>query len=208
LHSVATDAGHRFERVIRGKSVKITISGKAAPCPLDHVKRRVKAPRLNVLWLSDFTYVATWTGFVYVAFMIDLYARRIVDWRPSPTEHSVLDVLQQAPHDRRPVHRGELVHHNDRDSQYVSINYAERLAEARFEPSVGSIGDAYDNALAETITGLYKAEVINGRVPWRSFESVQFVPLEWVDWLDSRRLLEPIGNIPPAEEEQRYHILE
>ncbi|WP_456651275.1 MULTISPECIES: IS3 family transposase [unclassified Bradyrhizobium] len=199
-----------LQGVIRGKPVKTTISDKAAPCPLDHVNRQFKAPRPNVLWLSDFTYVATWTGFVYVAFVIDAYARRIVGWRASRTAHAgfVLDALEQALHDRRPVHRGGLVHHSDRGmSQYVSIKYTERLAEAGVEPSVGSVGDSYDNALAETINGLYKAEVIHRRGPWRSFEAVEFATLEWVDWFNNRRLLEPIGNIPAAEAEQRYYAM-
>jgi putative transposase len=198
-----------LQGVIRGKPVKTTISDKAAACPLDHVNRQFKAPRPNVLWLSDFTYVPTWSGFVYVAFVIDAYARRIVGWRASRTAHAgfVLDALEQALHDRRPVHRGGLVHHSDRGSQYVSIKYTERLAEAGVEPSVGSVGDSYDNALAETINGLYKAEVIHRRGPWRSFEAVEFATLEWVDWFNNRRLLEPIGNIPPAEAEQRYYAM-
>ena len=196
-----------LQGVIRGKSVKTTISDKATPCPLDHVNRQFKAPRPNVLWLSDFTHVATWTGFVYVAFVIDAYARRIVGWRASRTAHAgfVLDALEQALHDRRPVHRGGLVHHSDRGSQYVSIKYTERLAEAGVEPSVGSVGDSYDNALAETINGLYKAELIHRRGPWRNFEAVEFATLEWVDWFNNRRLLEPIGNIPPAEFELMYY---
>ena len=195
--------------VIRGKPVKTTVSDKAAPCPQDHVKRQFQAPRPNVLWVSDFTYVATWQGFVYVAFVIDTFARRIVGWRASRTAHTafVLDALEQALHDRRPVHRGGLVHHSDRGSQYVAIKYTERLAEAGIEPSVGSVGDSYDNALAETINGLYKAEVIHRRGPWRSFEAVEFATLEWVDWFNHRRLLEPIGNIPPAEAEQRYFAM-
>jgi transposase InsO family protein len=151
--------------VIRGKPVRTTVSDKAAPCPLDHVNRHFRAPAPNRLWVSDFTYVATWSGFAYVAFVIDTYARRIVGWRASRTAHAsfVLDALEQALHDRRPVHRGGLVHHSDRGSQYVSIKYTERLAEAGMEPSVGSVGDSYDNALAETINGLYKAEVIHRR---------------------------------------------
>ncbi|WP_086008380.1 IS3 family transposase [Nitrobacter hamburgensis] len=198
-----------LQGAIRGKSVRTTMSDKAAPCPLDHVNRQFKAPRPNVLWLSDFTYVATWTGFVYVAFVIDAYARRIVGWRASRTAHAgfVLDALEQALHDRRPVHRGGLVHHSDRGSQYVSIRYTECLTEAGIEPSVGSVGDSYDNALAETINGLYKAEVIHRRGPWRSFEAVEFATLEWIDWFNNRRLLEPIGNIPPAEAEQRYYAM-
>ncbi|ODP38964.1 transposase [Sphingomonas turrisvirgatae] len=193
--------------VIRGKPVLTTISDRAAPCPLDRVNRQFRAPAPNMLWVSDFTYVATWAGFVYVAFVIDTYARRIVGWRASRTAHAsfVLDALEQALHDRRPVHRGGLVHHSDRGSQYVSIKYTERLAEAGIEPSVGSVGDSYDNALAETINGLYKAEVIHRRGPWRNFEAVEYATLEWVDWFNHRRLLEPIGNIPPAEAEEQYY---
>ncbi|RSX88911.1 IS3 family transposase [Sphingomonas koreensis] len=193
--------------VIRGKPVRTTISDRAAPCPLDRVNRQFRAPAPNRLWVSDFTYVATWAGFVYVAFVIDTYARRIVGWRASRTTHAsfVLDALEQALHDRRPVHRGGLVHHSDRGSQYVSIKYTERLAEAGIEPSVGRVGDSYDNALAETINGLYKAEVIHRRGPWRNFEAVEYATLEWVDWFNHRRLLEPIGNIPPAEAEEQYY---
>jgi len=198
-----------LQGIIRGKPVKTTVSDKAAPCPLDRVNRHFKAPAPNMLWLSDFTYVATWQGFVYVAFVIDAFARRIVGWRASRTAHAgfVLDALDQALHDRRPVHRGGLIHHSDRGVQYVSIKYSERLAEAGIEPSVGSVGDSYDNALAETINGLYKAEVIHRRGPWRNFEAVEFATLEWVDWFNNRRLLEPIGNIPPAEAEQRYYAM-
>jgi putative transposase len=156
-----------LQGVIRGKPVRTTISDKSAPCPLDQVNRQFHAPAPDRLWLSDFTYVATWAGFVYVAFVIDAYARRIVGWRASRTAHAgfVLDALEQALHDRRPLHGGGLIHHSDRGSQYVSIKYTERLAEAGIEPSVGSVGDSYDNALAETINGLYKAEVIHRRGP-------------------------------------------
>lgn len=198
-----------LQGVIRGKPVKTTISDKAAPCPLDRVNRQFQAPAPNRLWVSDFTYVSTWRGFVYVAFVIDAYARRIVGWRVSRTAHAsfVLDALEQALHDRRPIHGGGLVHHSDRGVQYVSIKYTERLAEAGIEPSVGSVGDSYDNALAETINGLYKTEVIHRRGPWRSFEAVEFATLEWVDWFNNRRLLEPIGNIPPAEAEERYYAM-
>ncbi len=198
-----------LQGVIRGKPVRTTISNKAAPCPLDHVNRQFHAPAPNMLWVSDFTYVATWAGFVYVAFVIDVYARYIVGWRVSRTAHAsfVLDALEQAIHERRPVHRGGLVHHSDRGSQYVSIRYSERLAEAGIEPSVGSVGNSYDNALAETINGLYKAEVIHRRGPWRSFEAVEYATLEWVDWFNNRRLLEPIGNIPPAEAEELYYAM-
>jgi len=172
-----------LQGVIRGKPVRTTISDKAAPCPLDHVNRQFHAPAPNRLWVSDFTYVSTWAGFVYVAFVIDVYARYIVGWRVSRTAHAsfVLDALEQALHDRRPMQGGGLIHHSDRGSQYVSIRYTERLAEAGIEPSVGSVGDSYDNALAETINGLYKAEVIHRRGPWRNFEAVEFATLEWVD---------------------------
>jgi len=198
-----------LEGAIRGKPIRTTVQDKAAPCLLDHVNRVFHASAPNTLWLSDFTYVSTWSGFVYVAFVIDAYARRIVGWRVSRTAHAsfVLDALEQALHERRPAHRAGLVHHSDRGSQYVSIRYTERLAEAGIEPSVGSVGDSYDNALAETINGLYKAEVIHRRGPWRSFEAVEFATLEWVDWFNNRRLLEPIGNIPPVEAEARYYAM-
>jgi transposase InsO family protein len=196
-----------LQGVIRGRRVRTTIGDKAVPCPLDRVFRQFRAPRPNVLWVSDFTYVATWAGFVYVAFVIDAYARRIVGWRVSRSAHAgfVLDALEQALHDRRPVSGSGLVHHSDRGVQYVSIKYTERLAEAGLEPSVGSVGDSYYNALAETINGLYKAEVIHRRGPWRSMEAVEYATLEWVDWFNNRRLLEPIGNIPPAEAETAYY---
>jgi putative transposase len=198
-----------LQGVVRGKPVRTTVSDKATPCPLDHVNRQFHAPMPNVLWLSDFTYVSTWAGFVYVAFVIDAYARRIVGWRVSRTAQAgfVLDALEQALHDRRPTRRDGLIHHSDRGVQYVSIKYTERLAEAGIEPSVGSVGDSYDNALAETVIGLFKAEVIHRRGPWRSFEPVEFATLEWVDWFNHRRLLEPIGNIPPAEAEERYYAM-
>jgi putative transposase len=198
--------GMGLQGVIRGRTVRTTIGDKAAACPLDHVNRQFHAPAPNRLWLSDFTYVATWSGFVYVAFVIDAYARRIVGWRVSRTTHAgfVLDALEQALHERRPARGNGLVHHSDRGSQYVSIKYTDRLATAGIEPSVGSVGDSYDNALAETINGLYKAELIHRRGPWRSFEAVEFATLEWVDWFNHRRLMGPIGNIPPAEAEHRY----
>jgi transposase InsO family protein len=201
--------GIGLQGVIRGKPIRTTIQNTSAPCPLDHVNRAFHAPAPNLLWLSDFTYVSTWSGFVHAAFVIDAYARRIVGWRVSRTAHAgfVLDALEQALHERRPVHGSGLVHHSDRGSQYVSIRYTERLAEAGIEPSVGSVGDSYDNALAETINGLYKTEVIHRRGPWRSFEAVEFATLSWVDWFNNRRLLEPIGNIPPAEAEERYYAM-
>jgi putative transposase len=193
--------------VIRGKSQKTTVSNKADVCPLDLVNRQFRASSPNQLWVSDFTYVSTWSGFVYVAFVIDVFSRRIVGWRVSRTAHTdfVLDALEQALHQRRPDTDRSLVHHSDRGSQYVSIRYTERLAEAGVEPSVGSVGDSYDNALAETINGLYKAEVIHRSGPWKSFEAVEFATLKWVDWFNNHRLLGPIGNIPPAELEANYY---
>jgi len=196
-----------LQGVVRGREVRTTVSNPAVVCPLDRVNRQFHAPRPNALWLSDFTYVATWQGFVYVAFVIDAFARRIVGWRVSRTAHAsfVLDALEQALHERRPVQGSGLVHHSDRGVQYVSIRYTERLADAGIEPSVGSVGDSYDNALAETINGLYKTEVIRRRGPWRSLETVEFATLDWVDWFNNRRLFEPIGTIPPAEAEARYY---
>jgi len=196
-----------LQGVVRGREVRTTVSNPAVVCPLDRVNRQFHAPRPNALWLSDFTYVATWQGFVYVAFVIDAFARRIVGWRVSRTAHAsfVLDALEQALHERRPVQGTGLVHHSDRGVQYVSIRYTERLADAGIEPSVGSVGDSYDNALAETINGLYKTEVIRRRGSWRSLETVEFATLDWVDWFNNRRLFEPIGNIPPAEAEARYY---
>ncbi len=193
--------------VIRGKPVRTTVSDRSAPCALDRVNRQFHAPAPDMLRVSDFTYVPTWAGFVYVAFVIDTFARRIVGWRASCTAHAgfVLDALEQALHARQPARSGGLIHHSDRGSQYLSIRYTERLAEAGIEPSVGSVGDSYDNALAETINGLYKAEVIHRRGPWRSFEAVEYATLEWVDWFNHRRLLEPIGNILPAEAEAQYY---
>ena len=192
---------------VRGKAVKTTVSDRASPCPLDRVNRQFRAPRPNVLWVSDFTYVSTWQGFAYVAFIIDVFARRIVGWRVSRTAQAgfVLDALEQALHQRRPLRQDGLVHHSDRGSQYLAIRYSERLTEAGIEASVGSVGDSYDNALAETINGLYKAELVHRRGPWRSHNQLELATLEWVDWFNNRRLLEPIGNIPPAEAEARYY---
>ena len=196
-----------IEGIVRGKKVRTTIPDKAAPCPMDRVNRQFRTPAPNMLWVSDFTYVSTWSGFVYVAFVIDAFARRIVGWRVSRSARAdfVLDALEQALHERRPLNRGGLVHHSDRGAQYVSIRYTERLAEAGIEPSVGSVGDSYDNALAETVIGLFKTEVIPRSGPWRSLDAVEFATLEWVDWFNNHRLLEPIGNIPPAEAEACFH---
>jgi transposase InsO family protein len=179
----------------RGKKVRTTISDSKAPCPLDRVNRVFTAERPNQLWVSDFTYVSTWQGWLYVAFVIDVYARRIVGWRVSRSMQTdfVLDALEQALYERQPERAESLVHHSDRGSQYVSIRYTERLAEAGIEPSVGSRGDSYDNALAETINGLYKTELIHRRAPWKTRESVELATLEWVHWFNHIRLLEPIG---------------
>ena len=192
--------------VVRARSIRTTVSDTTAPCPHDRVNRQFRVLRPNALWVSDFTYVATWSGFVYVAFVIDAFARRIVGWRVSHTARAefVLDALEQALHERQPW-RASLIHHRDRGVQYVSLKYTERLAEAGIEPSVGSVGDSYDNALAETVIGLFKTEVIHRHGPWRSFEAVEFATLEWVDWYNNRRLLEPIGSIPPAEAEAAYY---
>jgi transposase InsO family protein len=191
---------------VRGKAVRTTVSDSSAPCPQDKVNRQFKADRPNQLWVTDFTYVSTWQGWLYVAFVVDAYARRIVGWRVSRSMQTdfVLDALEQALYARRPA-RGELICHSDRGSQYVSIRYSERLAEAGIEPSVGSKGDSYDNALAETINGLYKAEVIHRRGPWKSREAVEIATLEWVNWFNHHRLLEPIGYITPAEAEANYY---
>jgi len=190
----------------RGKIIRTTVPNKTVPCPLDRVKRQLRADRPNQLWVSDFTYVSTWQGWLYVAFVIDVFARRIVGWRVSSNMHTdfVLDALEQALYARQPG-LGNLIHHSDRGSQYVSIRYTERLAEAGIEPSVGSRDDSYDNALTETINGLYKAELIHKRGPWKTREAVEFATLEWVSWFNHHRLLEPIGYIPPAEAEANYY---
>ena len=192
--------------VVRGKGIKTTISDANAVCPLDRVNRQFSAERPNALWVADFTYVKTWQGFVYVAFVIDVFARYIVGWNVSSSAHTgfVLDALEQGLYDRQPERDGGLIHHSDRGVQYVSIRYTERLAEAGVEASVGSVGDSYDNALAETINGLYKAEVIH-RQSWKNRDAVELATLTWVDWFNHRRLLGPIGNIPPAEAEAMYY---
>jgi transposase InsO family protein len=193
---------------VRGRAwVTTTQAQTDAQRPADLVERNFTATRPNQLWVSDFTYVATWRGFVYVAFVIDVFARRIVGWRASASLRTdlALDALDQAIYDRCDDDTGDLVHHSDRGTQYLSIRYTERLADAGIELSVGSRGDAYDNALAETVIGLFKTEVIRRRGPWRSLEAVEFATLEWVDWFNHRRLLEPIGYIPPAEYEARYY---
>ena len=194
-----------LQGAVRGRKCRTTIADDSAQRPLDHVNRQFWATRPNELWVADFTYVATWSGFVYVAFVIDVFARRIIGWRVARSMHAelVLDALEQAIWSRSGVEG--VVHHSDRGSQYLSIRYSERLAEAGAQPSVGSVGDSYDNALAESIIGLFKTEIIHRRGPWRHLEAVEYATLEWVDWFNHRRLLEPIGNIPPAELEATYH---
>ena len=195
-----------LQGAVRGRRFKTTIADDGAARPADLVKREFVATRPNQLWVADLTYVATWRGFVYVAFVIDVFARHIVGWRVSSSLRTdlALDALEQALY-ARPT-SDELVHHSDRGSQYLSIRYTERLAEAGIEPSVGSVGDSFDNALAESVIGLYKTEVIRRRGPWRHLEAVEFATLEWVDWFNHRRLLTPIGNVPPAEFEQQYYL--
>jgi transposase InsO family protein len=175
------------------------------PCPADLVKRQFVASRPNQLWVADITFVATWLGFVYVAFVTDVFSRRIVGWRVSRSLKTelVLDALEQAVWSRSET--TGLIHHSDRGCQYLSIRYSERLADVGIKASVGSVGDSYDNAMAETINGLFKAEVIYRRGPWRTIEEVEYATLDWVDWFNQRRLLEPIGNVPPAEFEQMYY---
>jgi putative transposase len=194
-----------IQGVRRGKVVKTTQPNPAAVCPLDKVNRQFRASRPNELWVSDFTYVSTWQGWLYVAFIIDVFARRIVGWQVSRSMHTdfVLDALEQALYERQPED-DTLIHHSDRGSQYVSIRYTERLAEAGIEPSVGSRGDSYDNALAETINGLYKAELIHRCGPWKTKDALELATLKWVHWFNHHRLLEPIGYIPPVEAEANY----
>ena len=193
---------------VRGRAWTTTTQSESeAKRPGDLVDRNFTATRPNQLWVSDFTYVATWRGFVYVAFVIDVFARRIVGWRVSSSlvTDFVLDALEQAIYDRCGDAPAGLVHHSDRGTQYLSMRYTDRLADAGIAPSVGSRGDSYDNALAESIIGLFKTEVIRRQGPWRHLEAVEFATLDWVDWFNYRRLLEPIGDIPPAEYEARYH---
>ena len=202
--------GMGLKGVVRGARIRTTNPDTAAPCPLDQVNRQFTADRPNQLWVADFTYVATWQGFVYVAFVIDVYARSIVGWRVHNTMQSslVLDALEQAIAQRLHVGERGPIHHSDRGSQYLSIRYSERLAEANISASVGSVGDSYDNALAETIIGLFKTEIIRRCGPWRNIDQVEKAVLEWVDWFNNRRLLSTIGYRPPAEVEAEYHQTE
>ena len=196
--------------VSRGRAWVITTRVDAAvERPADLVDRQFAATQPNQLWVADFTYVATWRGFVYVAFVIDVFARRIVGWRVSASLRTdfVLDALEQAIYDRCGAGTAHLVHDSDRGTPYLSMRYTERLAEAGMAPSVGSRGDSYDHALAESIIGLFKTEVIQRKGPWRHLEAVEFATLHWVDWFNHRRLLEPIGYMPPAEYEASYDAL-
>jgi putative transposase len=190
---------------VRGKTRRTTTPDAAAARPADLVDRDFAAQRPNQLWVADLTYVATWSGFVYVAFVIDAFSRFLVGWQASRSLRTdlALDALEMAIW-RRQAHLDGLVHHSDRGSQYLSIRYTERLAEAGAVTSVGSRGDSYDNALAETIIGLYKTELIRRRGPWKGLDEVEYATLEWVDWFNHRRLLEPIGHVPPAEFEAAY----
>jgi putative transposase len=191
--------------VRRGRSKRTTIADEHAVRPADLVDRNFGVDAPNKLWVADITYVATWRGFVYVSFVIDAYSRFIVGWRCSTTLRTdlALDALEHALWQRGRDHDG-LIHHSDRGSQYLSIRYTERLADAGLEASVGSRGDSYDNALAETIFGLFKTEVIRRRT-WRGLDDVEYATLEWVDWFNHRRLMRPLGDIPPAEFEAAYH---
>jgi putative transposase len=194
--------------VMRGRKFTVTtIPETAAARPPDLVTRQFQAVRPNQLWVADLTYVATWRGFVYVAFVIDVFSRRIVGWRASTSLRTdlALDALEQALYERPITPAQPLVHHSDRGVQYLSIRYTERLAEAGIEPSVGTTGDSYDNALAESVIGLFKTEEIYRRGPWRRLEDVEFATLEWVAWYNGSRLLEPLGYVPPAEFEKAYH---
>ena len=208
-----------LQGVVRGRKIITTNPDAARPCPQDKVSRVFRADRPNRLWgeplsaigqrtmASDFTYVPTWSGTVYVAFVIDVFARRIVGWRVSgsmPTQF-VLDALEQAIRQRNPHGNKDLVHHSDRGSQYLSIKYTERLTAAEINPSVGTVGDSYDNALAESVIGLFKTEVIKQLGPWKSLTAVEWETLRWVDWYNNRRLLSSIGYIPPAEAERRHY---
>jgi putative transposase len=191
---------------VRGRAFKVTSTADAsAGRPADLVKRNFSAEGPNRLWVADLTYVATWAGFIYVAFVIDVFSRAIVGWRVSRSLRSdlALDALEQALHSRPGT--ADLVHHSDRGVQYLSIRYTERLAEAGIERSVGSVGDSYDNAMAETVIGLFKTEVIRCRGPWRNIDEVEYATLEWVDWFNHRRLLEPLGYVPPVEFESAYY---
>jgi len=194
-----------LEGAVRGGAVKTTWPDPTAANPLDRVNRNFTAQRPNQLWVADFTFVSTWQGFAYVAFIVDVFSRFIVGWRVSRNMKTdfMLDALEQALYARK-LDKGGLIHHSDRGSQYVSIRYSERLLQAEIDPSVGSTGDSYDNALAETINGLYKTEVVRKKGPWKTIEALEWETLNWVHWFNQTRLLGPIGHIPPAEFEALY----
>ena len=200
-------AKHGMQGVRRGKVVRTTVPDEKAPCPLDLVNRQFQADRPNRLWVADFTYVSTWQGWFYVAFVIDVFACRIVGWRMSSLMASdfVLDALEQAIYARKPAEAQDLIHHSDRGSKYLSIRYTDRLTDAGIKASVGTTGDSYDNALAETINGLYKTELIHHRGPWKTKAAVEMATLEWVAWFNNQLLLGSIGYLPPAEAEQNYY---
>jgi transposase InsO family protein len=191
--------------VVRGRKYKTTIPDESADRPMDLVNRQFVAERPNQLWVADLTYVSTWRGMIYVAFVIDVFSRMIVGWRVSSSLRTglALDALEQALYARSDI--DDLIHHSDRGGQYLSIRYTERLAEAGIETSVGSVGDSYDNALAETIIGLYKTEEIRHKGPWKGFDTVEYATADWVEWFNNRRLLKPIGDIPPVELEDMYY---
>jgi putative transposase len=197
----------QIQGVVRGKQVITTNPDAAQPCPDDKVNRAFVAETPNQLWVSDFTYVSSWRGTVYVAFVIDVFARKVVGWRVSTsmTTGFVLDALNQAICQRAPSEAGGLIHHSDRGSQYLSIRYTERLAEAGIDTSVGSVGDSYDNALAESIIGLFKTEVINFLGPWKSVGQVEWETLKWVDWYNTERLHSAIGYVTPQEAEEVFY---
>jgi transposase InsO family protein len=196
-----------LQGVVRGKKIITTNPDVSQPCPDDKVNREFKAQFPNQLWVSDFTYVSTWQGMVYVAFVVDVFSRRIVGWRVSTsmTTAFVLDALNQAICQRSPEKGGGLIHHSDRGSQYLSIKYTERLADAGIDPSVGTVGDSYDNALAESIIGLFKTEVTKLLGPWKSLGQLEWEALKWVDWYNTRRLHSAIGYITPQEAEEMFY---
>ena len=209
LHRGAADAGSgAARRCARQAEVHDDPGRRRRPAP-DLVDRKFAAPAPNRLWVADITYVRTWSGFVYVAFITDVYSRMIVGWQASRSLRSdlALDALEQAIWARSQAGQKleELVHHSDRGVQYLSIRYTERLAETAAVNSVGSKGDSYDNALAETMNGLYKAELVRNRGPWRGLEDLEYATLEWVDWFNNRRLFEAHGQIPPAEYEADHY---
>jgi putative transposase len=195
-----------LEGVVRGQRKRTTVPADLDERPADLVDRNFRAPAPNRLWVADLSYISTWTGFVYVAFVIDVFSRSIVGWRVSDSLHAelALDALEMAIWVRRNQELKDLVHHSDRGVQYLAIRYTERLAEAGAVRSVGSRGDSYDNALAETVVGLYKAELIRRRGPWRTLEQVELATAEWVDWWNQRRLHGATDNLPPAEFERRW----